>query len=956
VSDLTIDKIREIISSEALGHIRMCDILRERNDNFVIRTFPGCYDKDTEILTKNRGWLLFKNLKMDDEVASLDKEHNIFYTKPTAIQKYHYKGEMIKINHRSVNLLVTPNHKLYLKKYKTKQQYQFYEANNIPVNKVQTINKTHWIGEEKEYFTYGKEKFLMDDFLEFLGWYISDGNVNHSGRSHSIFIRQVKKENHKQIKDLLERMGVNSSLYYNSKFYFSSIDLHKYLKPLGKAQDKYIPQEFMNLSKRQLQILFNALIKGDGNIRRNREISYCTISKKLADQIQEIIIKIGLNSTMTSRIRKNVYFKKENRLIKNHHRIYEIRVRNNKYCLLQKTRNHFLKQFYDDMVYCCTVEPYHTLLVRRNGRPVWCGNSGKTTSVMKAIDKAGYTWIYLAPFHDIIKDNLKYSKQREYDFIHLKGKDQPGMCLSEEYSNYAKQGLSITPFCESRCPLKDDGCPYYEIKREIETFPQCWAGVHAHVPTYLQSFLYDVEYEGRKMFNHFDAIIIDEFPFQVLYDQVIVSKRDINNVRDILEVMEEDTREKDFMRSFLDELTLVTRKIDVNFERLMGLLRDNRGLELKKFLERYDYRLLKLFEKEKIVEPPKRLLFNIFKIYEANPDFEKIRWMVYKNYTGNWNRKGIYLTVPNTKYFTNFNIPVVVLDATANIRIWGSLLGKPVESDHHLDIDIEYKNLYQLRTGARYPTSSWVKLRDKKYVLQSSGFKLCELIQHICSTKKRSVLICGTKKITRLIKEYLEENYKRKNYMFGIYYNLRSRNNFYEECDTCILAHEPHIPELQMSILANIIDWDESLLRELMTECEMRQALGRVRQNIIETPSGRKRYKKDKGIELYCLPGSYYESTKIDPKAILVSYDRMFTKDRRSLFEILRDIIEKKESTTIKELRELTGISEKILKGELLRLYKNKYISNYKRSIEWIYDEEKAHKPKYKVNNHYGNY
>ena len=34
--------------------------------------------------------------------------------------------------------------------------------------------------------------------------------------------------------------------------------------------------------------------------------------------------------------------------------------------------------------------------------------SGKTTSVMEAIDKAGYTWMYFAPFHDVIQENLHF--------------------------------------------------------------------------------------------------------------------------------------------------------------------------------------------------------------------------------------------------------------------------------------------------------------------------------------------------------------------------------------------------------------------------------------------------------------------------------------------------------------------------------------------------------------------
>ena len=137
--------------------------------------------------------------------------------------------------------------------------------------------------------------------------------------------------------------------------------------------------------------------------------------------------------------------------------------------------------------------------------------SGKTTSVMMAIDKAGYTWLYLAPFHELIEENLRYSKLREYDFIHFKGKAQPGMCLAEEFREYMDMGVNITPFCETRCPMKDTLCPYYRNKREIEEYPQSWAGVHAHVSTYLQTFLFEVMYNDERMFKHFDAIILDEF-------------------------------------------------------------------------------------------------------------------------------------------------------------------------------------------------------------------------------------------------------------------------------------------------------------------------------------------------------------------------------------------------------------------------------------------------------------
>ena len=53
---------------------------------------------------------------------------------------------------------------------------------------------------------------------------------------------------------------------------------------------------------------------------------------------------------------------------------------------------------------------------------------------------------------------------------------------------------------------------------------------------------------------------------------------------------------------------------------------------------------------------------------------------------------------------------------------------------------------------------------------------------------------------------------------------------------------------------------------------------------------------------------------------------------------------------------EKTKLSDKILRGELIRLYKDKFISDYKNKIEWVYDEEKAHRPRYRINNYYGKF
>ena len=364
--------------------------------------------------------------------------------------------------------------------------------------------------------------------------------------------------------------------------------------------------------------------------------------------------------------------------------------------------------------------------------------SGKSVSAMKAIDEAGYTWMYFAPFHDIIKENLEYSKLRNYDFIHMKGKNQEGVCFAKEYKEYLNMGVSITPFCETRCPYRHTGCPYYETKDLIESFPLSWAGVHSHIPTYLQTFLFDKKYEKRKMFNYYDVIIIDEFPFQCLFNQVVISKKDIDDLRDVLNYMD-DTDEKWFIMRVLEELTLSTDHIDIKHRTIKGLIENNRGLKLDKFYEDYEVNLLGLISHRTIQYPPKPILFNIKVIYQQNPDLNRVKWMLNRHKWDSWSKAGIYITTSNINYFKDLPVPVIALDATADINAWNTLLN---DNCLHTKIDMEYKNLYQMRSNGRYPVSTWINVVENEKVLSKTGKKLCDLILPICTRKRRAVLMC----------------------------------------------------------------------------------------------------------------------------------------------------------------------------------------------------------------------
>jgi hypothetical protein len=86
------------------------DILA-RDGKVVLR--PDCYDEQTKILTP-RGWVLFKDLTVNDKVAQVLEDNSYEFVTPIEIVNYDYSGPMVhfKDPHGKCDLLVTPEHRM----------------------------------------------------------------------------------------------------------------------------------------------------------------------------------------------------------------------------------------------------------------------------------------------------------------------------------------------------------------------------------------------------------------------------------------------------------------------------------------------------------------------------------------------------------------------------------------------------------------------------------------------------------------------------------------------------------------------------------------------------------------------------------------------------------------------------------------------------------------------------
>lgn len=355
--------------------------------------WEGCYSPDTDVLTK-RGWIGIKDVTTSDLVYSMNPMTKEAWWMPVIdLQKNHYK-EMINFIGKSIDLLVSPDHNMLIVNKNWISGNVFYpHKDSLPAKFVKAkdlFNQdrnsynipliSNFIHSESVKELYG---FKAEDWMEFLGWYISEGWTHkNSGTIQIAQSLEVNPIKCGKLEDLFNRMNLKYS--FNGTQYtvwvskngdgnsIIPIEARKELEALGLCHEKYIPLRYKNLEPYLLNILIGSLIMGDGNTKLNGHRTYYTTSKKLGDDIQEIVQKVGLRASFYEKNRIGQGGEIKGRKITAKHIGYVLTINTKSTLQISKLKKEIIK--YDNFAYCVTT-PFHTLYVRRNGKAVWCGNS-----------------------------------------------------------------------------------------------------------------------------------------------------------------------------------------------------------------------------------------------------------------------------------------------------------------------------------------------------------------------------------------------------------------------------------------------------------------------------------------------------------------------------------------------------------------------------------------------------
>ena len=354
------------------------------HEKWVLQYGHACYDENTDVLT-DKGWLNFPELvklnPSEIKLASLNPDTNLLeYISPIKFIAQYYEGDMYYLNHKHVNLLTTPNHRMWVCKTSTKQGRN--KTNFSLVRADEIINKSYahqvggalWQGKHTDTITIADKKFDANPFLNLIGFFIGDGYVDKiPTRGHHAIEFHLKKERKITfLKEILQKCP-EIRLYEGKghRFRLYCNGLGTFMKACyNKNRQKIIPQWLLTLSQQNLKALYNGLRQSDGNVADGEHATpeYFTTSKPLAEQMIELSLKLGYSCKIKKSQTTFSCFINRN-LTKPH---------------VNKLKKDICDQFvpFAGNVYCAELPKNHILYVKRAGKPVFCGNSVSEHSVI----------------------------------------------------------------------------------------------------------------------------------------------------------------------------------------------------------------------------------------------------------------------------------------------------------------------------------------------------------------------------------------------------------------------------------------------------------------------------------------------------------------------------------------------------------------------------------------------
>ena len=291
------------------------------------RITNSCFTPDTEVMTPD-GIKNITEVEVGDDVYSWNKETGDMEIKSVTetIEKPDYDGEIVHIENNNIDLKVTPDHRMIVKRPRHSTEWETTDAGNLnewthyetpnrwemdhgghidEVDLAEFVDNSFTV--KDDYITAGNrhnefDRYVDGDaFIELVGWFITEGSSyisnNNESRGDSLHISQYKSVNedvYSQIENTFEELELTHSSGKCAIEVCGSVYPNILDEICGSgSENKKIPSFiFEDSSLEQKERLLEVLMMGDGD-KRETPKRYSTKSKQLRDDVMKLLWEIG---------------------------------------------------------------------------------------------------------------------------------------------------------------------------------------------------------------------------------------------------------------------------------------------------------------------------------------------------------------------------------------------------------------------------------------------------------------------------------------------------------------------------------------------------------------------------------------------------------------------------------------------------------------------------------------
>lgn len=354
----------------------------------------GCHDDKTEVLT-NKGWKMWPDITGEELLGTVHPAtHELQFQLPSALQRYEYDGLLYHADHRSLDFAITPNHRIYSRRWNAKlrtldRHFEFREIQDVGWYAGLLSAPSGSSGLELKKLQIGNRDYTGDDLLSLIALVASDGWVGGSlGNLNSVSFCCYREDRLSFVNEFASRLGLHPIPGRQNVWKWSDAALATWLRENLFVGERYrspfkrIPDIVKCANPRQIDLFLKFF--GDQHIQEDGSRAFYSSSRTLISDLQELLLRVGKRGSIYERSPRSVQMH-DGRRIEAENCIADITLCERKTDRLSIEKRQLEKEHYKGEVFCATV-PNSTLITRRNGSILISGNSCTSFALTAAFD------------------------------------------------------------------------------------------------------------------------------------------------------------------------------------------------------------------------------------------------------------------------------------------------------------------------------------------------------------------------------------------------------------------------------------------------------------------------------------------------------------------------------------------------------------------------------------------